>query len=92
MRGHQEAEGNSSPSDIPSPTSAVSCYNDVSEWATSSARGPGADSPALDCLTPARHRGERRIDKFFALVSFTATRQVLWALKMQPRWSQYSLI
>ena len=59
---------------------------------TSSARGPGADSPALDCLTPARHRGERRIDKFFALVSFTATRQVLWALKMQPRWSQYSLI
>jgi hypothetical protein len=34
MRGHQEAEGNSSPSDIPSPASAVSSYNDVSEWAS----------------------------------------------------------
>jgi hypothetical protein len=29
--------------------------------------GPGADSPALDCLTLARQRCERRIDKFFCL-------------------------
>ena len=53
----------SPPPDVTVPTITESEYEIINK----SCPGPGADSPALDCLTPARQRCERRIDKIFAL-------------------------